>query len=196
MNYQRILLIGVATGIAAIGVTGVLRSQPVTKRESEARVDWLFVSADAASRDTKILDAVVSDVLTNPVLDDIGKGYGKTTNRTVSYSGFPVSYAPAVPGYQFEILSDSNRGSGLKFTLSLGGIWIDRPPTKSAKDDFRILRPQAPAERGVLLSIYSSGGPTTNGNVITDTIGGCMVGYDARQTSGGWEVGLSGFLDP
>jgi hypothetical protein len=62
--------------------------------------------------------------------------------------------------------------------------------------DFRMLRTPLPPERGVLLSVYNSGGPTKIGNTLTTVMGACMIGYEIRPATNGWEVGLLGYIDP
>ena len=170
-KYQRIIFAGVVLCALSGGMIAALWSQPASHPDFELPIEWIIVNADASTRDAKILDAVVCDVLTNRALAPTCKGYGLVNKGAVRYTGFPASYKPKVPGYRFDSLPSSNNGSGLKFTLLLAGIWVDQPLPKNAMDDFRLLRLPYPAERGVLLSIYDSGGPTTNGNHITTTIG-------------------------
>src|ERR1051325_6079891 len=74
-------------------------------------------------------------------------------------------------------------------------IWTDQPIPNEIKEDFRMLQPFAP-ERGALLSIYGSGGATTNGNTIRAVMGACMIGYEIRPATNGWEAGLFGYIDP
>jgi len=59
-----------------------------------------------------------------------------------------------------------------------------------------MLRTPLPPERGVLLSVYNSGGPTKIGNTLTTVMGACMIGYEIRPATNGWEVGLLGYIDP
>jgi hypothetical protein len=195
-KHQRLVIAGVAACIVGLGATAALRSQPASQPDFGSPIHWVTVNADAASRDANILNSVIRDVLTNQELASTREFYGGMGNRTVRHTGFPPGYQPWVAGYYFEPLPSSNLGSGLKLTLLLSGIWIDQPPPKEAKDDFRTLRPPYPVERGALLSFYNSGGPTTNGNLLTTTMGGCMIGYEIRQTTNGWKVGLLGHLDP
>jgi hypothetical protein len=195
-KHQRLVAAAVLTCIAGLWGAAALHSQLVAQPNIGSPIHWVTVNADAASRDTNILDAIIRDVLTNQELASTREFYGGVGTRTVRHAGFPPGYQPRLPGYYFEPLPSSNLGSGLKLTLNFSGIWIDQPPPKEAKDNFRKLRPSYPAERGALLSFYNSGGPTTNGNLLTTTMGGCMIGYEIRQITNGWKVGLLGYWDP
>ena len=195
-KHQRLVVAGVVTCIVGLWAAAALHSQPASQPDVGPPIHWVTVNADAASRDTNILDAIIRDVLTNQELASTREFYGGMGNRTVRHAGFPPGCQPRVAGYYFEPLPSSNLGSGLKLTLRFSGIWIDQPPPKEAKDNFRTLRPPYPAERGALLSFYNSGGPITNGNFLTTTMGGCMIGYEIRQTTNGWKVGLLGHWDP
>jgi hypothetical protein len=193
-RHQRILLAGVATCVIDLWAIATLKSQPASS-DSRSAIHWIAVSSDAASRDTKVLDVIIRDALTNQEFASTREFYGGVSNNTVRITGFPAGYKPDVPGYRFEPLPSSDHGSGLRLTLALGGMWIDQPPTADTKQLFGLFQPNR-AERGALLSFYNSGGPVTNGNVLYDTLGACMIGYGIRQTSNSWNVGLLGYWDP
>ena len=179
--------ISVLVGIIALLIGGVLvaalRLQSRPSPDSDIGSDWVTVKADdAATRDTRILDAVIGDALTNKELASTMEFYGGTSNRTVRYTGFPAGYKPAVAGFDFVPLPSESR-RGRKLTISLGGLWIDHAPPK---DKFGFITPEEP-KRAVLLSIYNSG---------DGTIGGCAVGYEIQKIAGGWRVHCGGYFDP
>jgi hypothetical protein len=160
------------------------------------QIRWIPVNSNAVSRNAAILDTVIHDVLTNQTFASTRKFYGQSLNTPIRHDGFPSSYKPNIPSYRFEPLCATNLGNGVKFTIFLAGIWTEKPIPKNIQDDFRILRPPLPPERGVLLSVYNSGGPTTNGNLLKTVMGACMIGYEIRPATNGWEVGLLGYIDP
>jgi hypothetical protein len=176
-----------------------LRAGPSTDSDLASylasQIRWITVNSNGVSREAAILDTVIRDVLTNRELASMREFYGCTQNTPVRYDHFPPGYEPSIPNYQFEPLSSTNLGSGPKFTISCGGIWTDQPIPNEIKEDFRMLQPFAP-ERGALLSIYGSGGATTNGNTIRAVMGACMIGYEIRPATNGWEAGLFGYIDP
>lgn len=187
---------GIVACFIGLWMNASLKSQSAPRSDYGTAIHWIAVDGDATSRDTNILNTIIRDALTNQVLASIREFYGGVSNRMVRYTGFPAGYRPNLAGYLFEPLPSSNFGSGLKLTLALSGMWIDQPTPERAKDDFRVLRPPYPAERGALLSFGNSGGPVTNGNFLTSTMGGCMFGYEIRSISNGWSVGLLGKWDP
>jgi hypothetical protein len=162
-----------------------------------SQIHWIPVNSNAVSRDVAILDTVIRDVLTNQTFASTRQLYGHSLNAPIRHERFPPGYKPNIPNYRFEPLCATNPGSGLKFTIFLGGIWTEQPIPKNIQHDFRMVRPPLPPERGVLLSLYNSGGPITNGNTLdAGVIGACMIGYEIRPATNGWEVGLLGYIDP
>jgi hypothetical protein len=162
-----------------------------------AQIYWIPVNSNSVSRDVTILDTVIRDVLTNRMFASTRQFYGHSLNAPIRPEGFPPGYKPNIPNYRFEPLCATNLGSGLNFTIFLAGIWTEQPIPKNIQDDFRMVRPPLPPERGVLLSLYNSGGPITNGNTLdAGAMGACMIGYEIRPATNGWEIGLLGYIDP
>ena len=177
--------------ISALGgitmlLTGVLvaslRMQSGAGPDSDIGSAWVTVKTNAASPDARILDAIIGDALTNKELASTMKFYGGVSNRTVRYTGFPSGYKPTVLGYEFVALP-REPATGRRLTISLSGLWIDSAPPK---DGFKFISPEAP-KRGALFDIYNSG---------DGTIGGCAVGYEIQEITGGWRVRCAGYIDP
>lgn len=180
---QRILLIGSVSALIVAGaVFAALRLQSRPTQVSGNGSGWVTVKAGGGSPESRILDAVIADALTNKMLARTRQFYGGGSNRTVRYAGFPAGYEPAVAGYDF-IPPPSEHSTGRRLTIVLGGLWVDRPPPK---DDFFFMLPEVP-QGGVLLSIYNTG---------SGTIGSCAVGYEVQKIAVGWRVRCAGYFDP
>ena len=181
-NLQRIsVLSGITVLLTSVLVTA-LRSQSRAGSDSDIGSAWVVVKTNAATRDARVLDAIIGDALTNKELASTMKFYGGESNRTVRYTGFPAGYKPTVPSYEFVALP-REPATGRKLTILLSGLWIDSAPPK---DKFTFILPEAP-KRGALLGISNSG---------DGTIGGCAVGYEIQEIAGGWRVRCAGYFDP
>jgi hypothetical protein len=180
---QRIsILVGMALLLIVGWLVEALRLQSRPAPDSDFGSAWVTVKTGTATRDERILDAVIGDALTNKRLARTMEIYGGENNRTVRYTGFPSGYKPTVAGYDFVPLP-SEPSRGRKLTIWLGGLWIDNPPPE---DRFAFILIEAP-KRAVLLSVSNSG---------DGTIGACAVAYEVQKIADGWKVRCGGFDDP
>jgi hypothetical protein len=135
-----------------------------------------------------ILDSVIDDLLTNPLLAHARSWYGSTGEKTIGLSRppgatrWPPHYAPSVAGYRFEFL-DPDRAIDRDQNRQLGVV-IHRfqfpPPKVYPPDDLYFNAP-------IAVGLFNIGG-SKNGAAN----GGCCVLYELKRTDGGWSIEYAG----
>lgn len=147
--------------------------------------------APARSDQEVVLDAVIRDLLTNPLLEHARDWYGTPGGKQIGLSTksgvpWPAKYTPSVAGYAFQYL-DPDRELDPATPRQLG-ITIHHfafpPPVGRAKNDLYGGRP-------IAVGLGNMGG---QGN--GDAPGGCVVYYSVRREDGVWKVEYEGSLDP
>jgi hypothetical protein len=139
-----------------------------------------------------ILDAVIHDVLTNPLLQDSRDFYGTPGDKriglsTKSAASWPTAYAPLVPGYEVQYL-DPDRERDWNAPRLLGIAlhhFAFPPPAEQPKGDLYDGRP-------IAIGILNIGGIGNNG----PNGGGCLVYYSIKRKEGSWAVLYEGHFDP
>ncbi len=172
---------GIAVLLTCV-LVAALNLQSRAGPDSDVGSAWVAVKTNAATRDTRILDAIVGDALTNKRLASTMEFYGGDSIRTVRYTGFPAGYKPTAPGYEFVPLP-REPATGRKLTILLRRLWIDHD---LPKDEFSFGLDQA-TKRGARLAIFNSG---------DGTIGSCAVGYEIQEAEGGWRIRYVESFDP
>jgi hypothetical protein len=101
-KHQRLVAAAVLTCIAGLWGAAALHSQLVAQPDIGSPIHWVTVNADAASRDTNILDAIIRDVLTNQELASTREFYSGVGTRRCDM----LAFLPATnPGSRVIILS-------------------------------------------------------------------------------------------
>jgi hypothetical protein len=132
----------------------------------------------------EVLQAVITDVLTNPDLKDTREFYGTAKDNTVTLVdneklGWPKEFKPDAHGYKLvEVRPDpfANRRRIL-------GIRLDRFELKPGKS--------GPHDESIQVCVFNAGGDA-NGGVI----GSCTVYYGLKRVGKHWAVEYAGLLDP
>jgi hypothetical protein len=132
----------------------------------------------------EVLQAIVTDVLTNPELKDERAYYGTAKDQTLilvdhGKLGWPKQFKPETHGFK---LVEMNRDPFVEQRRVLG-IRIDKFDLKQKK----VSEFDTPIE----ICIVNAGGGA-NGDVI----GGCRIYYVPKRVKGHWIVENRGLLDP
>src|SRR5262245_10500132 len=132
----------------------------------------------------EILQAIITDVLTNPDLKDTREFYGTAKDKTVALEdgaelGWPKGFNPGLHGHTLvrvpvDPFGNQHRVLGIRLNK------FDLTQNKAGQRD-------APIEIGL-----SNVGGSTNGAVI----GGCIVWYVPKRVGKHWTVENAGLLDP
>ncbi len=132
----------------------------------------------------EILQALVTDVLTNPQLKDTREFYGTAKDRTVGIVdneklGWPRHFKPETPGHKLVEVRRDPFEDGRRIL----GITIHKFDLKQKKADI--------LDTPIEISLFNAGG-SANGAVI----GGCIVYYVPKLVGKRWTVEYQGSLDP
>jgi len=137
----------------------------------------------------QILDAILLDVLNNPVLKDTRDFYGTQRDKHVvlvtsmDYGvPWPVGYQPALRGWSVSRAQEGNFKPDMSKRL---GVRIDKYFNENEKTA-RIIR------HPVAVTILNAGG--YRGGIIV--VGGCSVYYRPKKVGGKWVVEFEGAMDP
>ena len=137
----------------------------------------------------RILDQVMRDVLTNPLLKDVRADFGMRGKRiglsSKSGTAWPTKYTPFVDGYQFERL-DPDREKSRTESPELGidlEHFVFPPPLRKQKDDLYDGHP-------IAVTLFNIGG-RQGVRWVADN--GATVYYDLHHTDGGWVVEYRGW---
>jgi len=152
----------------------------VPKEEEQTPVNRLDSTDDVR----QILQAIVTDALTNPDLKSTREFYGTESNRTValvdnSDLGWPKGFKPDTGRYKLMEVPHDPFVNGPRVL----GIRIDKFNPNEAKPD--------PFRGSIDICLLNAGG-SANGAVI----GGCSVYYTAKRVGKRWTVECVGSLDP
>jgi hypothetical protein len=131
----------------------------------------------------EVLQAVVTDLLTNKDLKDTREFYGTAKDRTLSLVdgklGWPKEFAPLTHGYKLvEVHHDP-----FVNPRRILGIRIHKFELKQKKDK--------DSDGPIEVCLFNAGG-SANGGVI----GGCLVYYVPKRVGTRWTVECVGILDP
>jgi hypothetical protein len=132
----------------------------------------------------EVLQAVITDVLTNPDLKSTREFYGTAKDRTLALIddeklGWPKEFRPDTHGYKLVQVRDDpflNRRRIL-------GIRVDKFELKAGKAEC--------GEEPVQVCVFNAGGSAYGG-----VIGGCTVYYGLKRVGKRWVVECAGLLDP
>ena len=131
----------------------------------------------------EILQALLTDILTNPEIKSTREFYGTEKDTTVALedvkSAWPKEFKPAVHGYK---LVEVNRDPFVNQRRILG-IRLDKFDLKQKKAELF----NSPIE----VCLFNAGG-SANGAVF----GGCSVYYSPKRIGQRWAVELLGVNDP
>src|SRR5262249_21290360 len=132
----------------------------------------------------EILQAVITDVLTNPDLKSTREFYGTAKDKTFALVdheklGWPRKFNPETHGYKLVIVKNDPFVNSRRVL----GIRLDKFDLKQKKAALF----NAPIE----VSLHNAGG-SANGAVI----GGCLVYYVPKRVGKRWTVECVGMLDP
>jgi hypothetical protein len=134
--------------------------------------------------DKAILQAVLTDVLTNPELADTRKSYGTPVDKTLVLAdgdlGWPKDFSPNLHGYR---IVPPVRSDPFQEQRRILAIRLDKFDLKAKKS--------GPLEGPIEVCLFNAGGDA-NGAVI----GGCSVYYEPKRKGKGWIVDCLGVLDP
>lgn len=151
---------------------------------------WLCSSLHSCAEPAKelqILDAIVHDVLTNPLFEGERSFYGTPGDMRfalVSSRGYgiawPLDYHPSASGYSVcRVLEGENIDPD---TMRLFGLRIDK---------FHLGQEAMPFNSPIEVTILNAGG-SKNGGVL----GGCSVYYSPKRCGDKWAVEIDMVSDP
>lgn len=132
----------------------------------------------------EILQAVITDVLTNPSLKSTREFYGTEKDRTLTVVdsekiGWPGDFKPVTNGYK---LIEVRRDPFVNHRRVLA-IRVDKFDLKQKKSEL--------FDTPIEVCVFNGGG-SANGAVI----GGCSVYYTPKRVNKRWTVECAGLLDP
>jgi hypothetical protein len=141
------------------------------------------------TEDTKeILQTVLTHALTHPELKSTRAVYGTPKDQKLALAdfgalGWPKGFTPQTHGYQLV----KTPVDTLEHPRRVLGISLERFDLKAKEPADELLGTDAPIQ----ITIFNAGG-AANGGVI----GGCHVGYTARQMGKRWVVEMVSAFDP
>jgi hypothetical protein len=145
-------------------------------------------SAQVRTDRERILDQVIRDVLTNPLLkgdlDDFGMRGKRIGLSSKPETAWPAKYTPDVDGYQFEYL-DPDREKSRTEPPELGinlEHFVFPPPLRMPRDDLYQGYP-------IAVTFFNIGGRQGEGWVAAN---GETVYYNLHRKGGGWVVEFNG----
>lgn len=159
---------------------------------SKGTSGWITVTGDKSSRDSRVLNAAIQDVLSDSQLGNTMSFYGEPNDRTVRYAlgAWPSGYTPKVRDYEFEAVRWPQVYPGNEpkhLTIGLSALWLDGQPPSDNWFSLVFSSHLKPPNKGLVLYVTNTGG---------GTIGGCSVGYEVEEIPGGWKLRYAGHIDP
>lgn len=151
----------------------------------------------------QLLEQVLTDILTNPILEDTREFYGTLADRRValvkeSPAGWPTKWQPRIANYEIQFLSEKTPVEDFVYWHLPAGPWIVGaarsawPRLLAIRLDKLNLQPVRDYDNQISVCLFNVGGDGGEAGVI----GGCIVYYTINRKEGNWLAEYAGSFDP